>query len=71
MRVVVLVSHGNERVEKENDNIHVFTKQPFEDNRANRDVIRQIAKYYSVPSSNVKIITGLRSRKKVLDISIP
>jgi uncharacterized protein YggU (UPF0235/DUF167 family) len=57
-------------VEKESDNIHVFTKQPFEDNRANRDVIRQIAKYYSVPSSNVKIITGLRSRKKVLDINI-
>ncbi len=70
MRVVVLVSRGNERVEKESDNIHVFTKQPFEDNRANRDVIRQIAKYYSVPSSNVKIITGLRSRKKVLDINI-
>ena len=71
MRVMVLVSRGNESVEKEGDNIHVFTKQPFEDNRANRDVIKQIAKYYSVPSSKVKIVTGLRSRKKILDINVP
>ena len=39
-----------------------------ENNRANIDVMKQIARKYSVNSSNVRIVSGSRSRKKIIDV---
>ena len=42
--------------------------EPRENNRANLDVMKQISRYYDVPSTSIKIISGQRSRTKVVEI---
>lgn len=37
-------------------------------NRANIDVIRQLANYFSVDPASIRIISGAKSRRKVIEI---
>jgi uncharacterized protein (TIGR00251 family) len=41
---------------------------PAEDGRANREIVKWFAKKLSVPASQVRLVAGLRSRSKVLEI---
>ena len=68
MRPYVRVRHGDRKISETPDGIDVYTTEPLENNRANIDVIRQIARKYSVNTSNVRIISGSRSRKKIIDV---
>ena len=68
MRLYVRVRHGDRKISETPDGIDVYTTEPLENNRANIDVIRQIARKYSVNTSNVRIISGSRSRKKIIDV---
>lgn len=36
--------------------------------KANEEIIRKLSKYFGVPSSNVRIVAGLRSKRKIVDI---
>jgi uncharacterized protein len=38
------------------------------ENKANKEVIETLAEYFDVPKSRVWIVSGLRSKKKVLEI---
>ncbi|RLF35105.1 MAG: hypothetical protein DRN03_05750 [Thermoplasmata archaeon] len=38
--------------------------------KANMEIIKKIAKYFKVSSSNVRIIAGFTSRKKIVEISL-
>ncbi|MBS0627948.1 MAG: DUF167 domain-containing protein [Verrucomicrobia bacterium] len=39
-----------------------------EKGKANAEIIRKIAKYFKVPQSSVKIITGFTSKKKLIEV---
>ena len=68
MRLYVRVRHGDRKISETPDGIEVYTTEPLENNRANIDVIKQIARKYSVNTSNVSIVSGSRSRKKIIDV---
>jgi hypothetical protein len=44
-----------------------LTSKP-EQGRANRELIRKLAKHFNVSTSQVSIISGLRSRDKIVEI---
>lgn len=53
---------------KENNTFEVFVKEKAEDNKANIAIIKLLSKHFSVSSSNIKIIKGLSSKQKVIEI---
>lgn len=69
MHITVKVHKGPEKVLETDDGLDVFTPEPMERNRANRDVIKQIASHYRVPTTNVKIIRGSTTRKKIVEVT--
>ncbi|MGC9058435.1 MAG: DUF167 domain-containing protein [Candidatus Nanoarchaeia archaeon] len=51
----------------ESENL-VYVKAAAEKNKANIELIKTLAKYYKVSSSQVRIIKGLCSREKIIEI---
>lgn len=59
-----------EKIEKIDDtNFKVWVKEAPEKGRANQSVLRVLAEYFSVSRSEIIIISGLTSRKKVVEIN--
>lgn len=59
-----------EEVEKTSDTeFIVWTKQPATENKANEDVVKQLAKYFKTPKSKVSIIRGKTVKTKTVEIS--
>ncbi len=48
----------------------ISVKEPAERNLANKRVVQIIGAHFKLPSSKVRIITGHRSRTKVLDVDV-
>lgn len=46
----------------------VCTKNPPHEGRANEGVIAILAKHLGVPKSSVRIVVGLSSRKKIIEV---
>ena len=46
----------------------VYTKRPAVEGKANDDIIKQIAKFFKVLKSEVSIVRGTRTKKKVIEI---
>lgn len=46
-----------------------YLKSPPQDNKANIELIKLLAKHFKVSSSQVKIKKGLTSREKTIEIS--
>lgn len=44
-----------------------LTSKP-ERGRANAELIRKLAEHFDVPSSQVRIVSGFRSRRKIVEI---
>jgi uncharacterized protein (TIGR00251 family) len=48
--------------------IEIKLKSPAIDNKANIEIIENIAKYFKILQKNVKIVTGKKSREKIISI---
>jgi hypothetical protein len=46
----------------------VKVKAPPKENKANQEVIEILARYFKIPKSQVLILTGLKSSRKVVNI---
>jgi len=58
-----------ENVEKIDDkNFVVHIKKPPIDNKANKELIEALTKFFGVPKSQINIIKGSRSKSKMIDI---
>ncbi len=68
MRVVVRVMRGNSPIEDKGSFLIVHTNERRENNRANLDVIKQVSKFYSLPSSKARLVSGGSSTRKVLNL---
>lgn len=71
MRINVKAKPGakKEEVEKIGEfDYRVSVKEPPIKGKANEAVVRVLAKYFKVPSANVRIISGPASRNKIVDI---
>jgi uncharacterized protein YggU (UPF0235/DUF167 family) len=65
----VHVHRGKSEINSEREWFNVYTMEPFENNRANRDIINQLSKYLSVDYQRIEIVRGFGSRKKVIKIN--
>ena len=71
MYIKVFVTPGakKERVEEKGDTLQISVREPASGNRANDRVRELVALREGVPLGKVRILTGHRSRGKMLSIS--
>ena len=68
IRVRVKPNSRTEEVSREGDSLVIKIKEPPREGKANQAVIKLLAEHFSVPQSQVRILSGLRSRDKVVEI---
>lgn len=70
---VSVIAHPNAkhpRVEKDLlDTIHVFVKEPPLEGKANAAIPRALAEYFKVKKTDVQLISGAKSKNKIIEIS--
>ncbi len=54
-----------------NDALRILVKAAPTDNEANEALIKFLSKEFKAPQSNIKIISGRKSRHKVIEIEQP
>jgi uncharacterized protein (TIGR00251 family) len=64
----VSVTFHKDFIEVNNDEISVGIKSKPQKDEANRELIKKLSKYFNVSQSHVKITSGKKSRKKLIQI---
>ena len=52
------------KIELEGNILHIHTKSPAENNKANSEIIKELTKRYG----SCRIVKGAKSKKKILEI---
>ena len=68
MRYTVDVEFHKDYVRLEGEHITVGLTSIPERGKANTELIRKLAKSFDTSSSNIKIISGYKSRRKIVEI---
>lgn len=69
MRYSVLVRFSSDdNINVSGDEISISIKSPPERGRANRELVKKLAAHFRVSKDRVRIISGLTSRKKIVEI---
>jgi uncharacterized protein YggU (UPF0235/DUF167 family) len=71
MRYNVTVKFNTDGIEVDNDTIIIGIKSKPERGKANLELIDKLARHFGIPKTNVRIMAGFTSRKKIVDILIP
>lgn len=66
--VRVITNAKAEKIEENGGDFKVWLKSKPVENTANKTLIKFIAKHFQVPKRNVKIVSGLKSRNKILEV---
>jgi len=69
IQVKVKPSSKTEEISQEGDSFIVKVKEPPREGKANQAVIKLLAEHFSVPRSQIRILSGLRGRNKVIEIA--
>jgi len=69
IQVKVKPSSKTEEVSREGNSFIVKVKEPPKEGRANQAVIKLLAEHFDVPQSQVRILSGFRSRNKVIEVA--
>lgn len=67
IHVKVKPNSKTEEVSQEGDNFEVKVKEPPREGRANQAIIKLLAQHFGVPQSQVRILSGFKSRSKVIE----
>jgi uncharacterized protein (TIGR00251 family) len=68
IQVKVKSNSKTEEVSQESDNFIVKVKEPPKEGRANRAVVKLLAEHFGVSQSQVRILSGFRSRNKIVEV---
>jgi len=68
IHVKVKPNSRTEEVSQENDFFLVKVKEPPKEGKANKAVIKLLANHFGVSRSQVRIVSGLKSKVKVIEI---
>jgi hypothetical protein len=70
MKIMVKVAPNSrvEAVSRSEDGFMVKVKEPPSDGRANKAVVKLLAEYFKVPQSSVRVVSGLGSRNKLIEV---
>ena len=69
IKVKVKPNSTTEEVSREGDSFIVKVKEPPREGKANQAVIRLLAEHFGVPKSRVRILSGFRSKNKVIEVA--
>ena len=69
LTVRVIPKASRNLVKKQEDGIKVYVTKPAHDGLANRQVIALLAEYFKVKIYQVRIISGEKSRNKIVEVS--
>lgn len=69
VKVSVKVNSGKSKIEKiDEEDFNVFLKSNAENNKANIELLKLFKKYFNCNVSDIRIVSGLSSRRKVVEI---
>ena len=68
IQVKVTPNSREEEVRQEGNLLLVKVKEPPREGKANRAVVKLIAKYFSASPASVRIVSGHTSRNKLLEV---
>jgi hypothetical protein len=68
IQVKVKPNSRTEEVSREGDRLIVKVKEPPREGKANQAVIRLLAEHFGVPKSQVRILSGFKSKNKVVEV---
>ena len=66
---VVPRSSVNRIMEREKGVYRVKVTSPPVEGKANKAVMESLARYFSVPQGSIRILSGLKSRNKIIEVS--
>jgi uncharacterized protein (TIGR00251 family) len=69
IHVKVKPNSRTEEVIQEGDSFMLKVKQPPKQGKANEAVIRLLAEHFGVPQSQVRILSGFKSKNKVVEVA--
>jgi len=69
IQVKVKPNSRTAEVSREGDSFIVKVKEPPREGRANQAVIKLLAEHFGIPQSQVRILSGLKSRNKVIEVA--
>lgn len=72
MKINIIVHPNSKKPRVEKDllnNTHIYVNEPPIENKANKEVIRVLSELYKVSKSNIKLITGSKSKHKIFEIT--
>jgi uncharacterized protein (TIGR00251 family) len=69
IQVKVKPNSKTEEVSQEGDSFIIKVKEPPKEGKANQAVIKLLAEHFGVPQSQVRILSGLRSKNKVVEVA--
>lgn len=64
----VSVAFRKDFIEINKDEISIGILSKPQKGKANKELIEKISKYFDVPKSNVRIVSGEKSRKKLVEV---
>ncbi|MEM2086543.1 MAG: DUF167 domain-containing protein [Archaeoglobaceae archaeon] len=70
MKITVRVKPNAKKigVEKVGEEYVAFVRAPPIEGRANTELIEVLAEYFKVPKSKIRIVSGARAKKKIVEI---
>jgi len=68
IKVKVKPNSKTEEINQEGDNFVVKVKEPPKEGRANQAVINFLAQHFGVSQGQVMILSGFKSKNKVIEI---
>jgi hypothetical protein len=68
IQVKVKPNSQTEELSREGDSFIVKVKEPPKEGRANQAVIKLLAEHFDVSQSQVRILSGFKSKNKVVEV---
>ncbi len=68
IQIKVKPSSKTEELSQEGDSFIIKVKEPPKEGKANQAAIRLLAEHFGVPQSQVRILSGFRSRNKTVQV---
>ncbi len=72
MKIFVKVKSNTsqEKIEQKDSNyFEIWTKKPAINGKANKDILNLLAEYFKISLSEISIISGFKSREKIIQIN--
>ena len=69
IQVKVKPNSKTDEVSREGDSFIVKVREPPKEGKANQAVIKLLAEHFGVSQSQVRILSGFRSRNKVIEVA--